>query len=176
MAQLDTLKKTNQKTNTVTLIDNATGKEYTFPVLEGSTGPRVIDTRRLFSETGMFTYDPGYTSTGSCDSKITFIDGDKGILLHRGYRIEDLAEHCDFLEVCHLLLYGNLPTEKEYNNFSYTIAHHTMVHEKLRSFFNGFRSDAHPMAILCGATVSACASAGSITASTTAARTSRSRS
>ncbi|NBC32986.1 MAG: citrate (Si)-synthase [Alphaproteobacteria bacterium] len=152
MTQVDTLEKTNTKSDTVTLIDNATGKQYTFPVLHGSTGPRVIDTRSLYSETGMFTYDPGYTSTGSCDSKITFIDGDKGILLHRGYRIEDLAENCDFLEVCYLLLHGNLPTKKEHEGFVFTIAHHTMVHEKLRTFYNGFRSDAHPMAIMCGVT------------------------
>jgi len=152
MTQLNTLEAPAVGTDTVTLIDNATGKQYTFPVLHGTMGPRVIDLRNLYGETGMFTYDPGYTSTGSCDSRITFIEGDQGVLLHRGYAIDDLAEHCDFMEVCYLLLHGELPNRTELEDFEYTIMHHTMVHEKLRTFYNGFRSDAHPMAILCGVT------------------------
>ena len=138
--------------DTVTLTDNATGKSYTFSVINGTLGPRVIDIRNLYAETGMFTFDPGYTSTGSCDSRITYIDGDKGVLLHHGYAIDDLAEQSSFMEVCYLLMHGELPTTKELEDFEYTIMHHTMVHEKLRSFYNGFRSDAHPMAILCGVT------------------------
>jgi citrate synthase len=137
---------------TVTLVDNSTGKSHELPVMEGSIGPAVIDIRKLYSETGHFTFDPGYTSTGSCESKITFIDGDEGVLLYRGYPIEELAEHSDFLEVCHLLLYGELPNAEEKHKFEDTITHHTMVHEQLSSFFRGFRRDAHPMAILCGVT------------------------
>ena len=136
--------------DTVTLTDNRTGKTLTMPVLHGSTGPDVIDIRKLYGETGFFTYDPGFTSTGSCESQITFIDGDQGILLHRGYPIEELAEHSDFMEVCYLLLHGELPTAKEKHDFVYTITRHTMVHEQLSNFFRGFRRDAHPMAIMCG--------------------------
>ena len=138
--------------DTVTLIDNRTGKTYTYPVLNGTVGPSVIDIRNLYRDTGMFTYDPGYTSTGSCDSRITYIDGDQGILLHRGYSITDLAEQSDFMEVCYLLLHGELPNVAEKNKFVRTISRHTMVHEKLRGFYDGFRNDAHPMAILCGVT------------------------
>ncbi|HEV7369072.1 citrate synthase [Arenibaculum sp.] len=137
---------------TVTLVDNRTGTSYELPVLEGSLGPSVIDIRKLYNETGHFTFDPGYTSTGSCESKITFIDGDEGVLLHRGYAIEDLAEHSNFLEVCYLLLYGDLPTPDQRQQFEDTITHHTMVHEQLTAFYRGFRRDAHPMAILCGVT------------------------
>jgi citrate synthase len=137
---------------TVTLVDNRTGTSYELPILEGTLGPSVIDIRKLYTETGYFTFDPGYTSTGSCESKITFIDGDRGVLLHRGYAIEDLAEHSTFLEVCYLLLYGELPTPDQYRQFEDTITHHTMVHEQLTSFYRGFRRDAHPMAILCGVT------------------------
>ncbi len=136
--------------DTVTLTDNRTGKTITMPVLHGSTGPDVIDIRKLYGETGFFTYDPGFTSTGSCESQITFIDGDQGILLHRGYPIEELAEHSDFMEVCYLLLHGELPNPKEKHDFTYTITRHTMVHEQLSNFFRGFRRDAHPMAIMCG--------------------------
>ncbi|MCB9957261.1 MAG: citrate (Si)-synthase [Rhodospirillaceae bacterium] len=138
--------------DTVTLIDNRTGKTFTYPVLNGTVGPSVIDIRNLYRDTGMFTYDPGYTSTGSCDSRITYIDGDQGILLHRGYTITDLAEKSDFMEVCYLLLHGELPNVAEKNKFVRTISRHTMVHEKLRGFYDGFRNDAHPMAILCGVT------------------------
>ena len=152
MSQASTAEAQAADADTVTLIDNATGKSYTFPVLHGTTGPRVIDIRTLYRDTGMFTYDPGYTSTGSCDSRITYIDGDVGVLLHRGYSIDDLAEHCDFMEVCYLLLHGELPNRAEKDKFETTITRHTMVHEKLRGFYDGFRSDAHPMAILCGVT------------------------
>lgn len=98
---------------TVTLIDNATGKKIELPVISGTTGPDVIDVRRLYQDTGYFTFDPGYTSTGSCESSITYIDGDQGVLLYRGYPIEQLAEHTDFMEVCYLLLYGDLPTQEQ---------------------------------------------------------------
>ncbi len=135
---------------TFTLTDNATGKSYELPVMSGSTGPNVIDVRKLYAETDHFTYDPGFTSTGSCESKITFIDGDKGILMHRGYSIEELAVHSDFMEVCYLLLYGELPTAEQKENFEFKITHHTMLHEQLNHFYQGFRRDSHPMAIMCG--------------------------
>ena len=134
----------------VTLIDHATDKQYELPVLEGSEGPKVIDVRRLYRDTGYFTYDPGYTSTGSCTSQITFIDGDKGILRHGGYAIEDLAGHGDYLDVCYLLLYGELPHAEQKAEFEHQITYHTMVHEQLQYFYRGFRRDAHPMAILVG--------------------------
>jgi citrate synthase len=137
---------------TVTLTDNSTGKTYTLPVLPGTTGPEVIDFRKLYADSGYFTYDPGFTSTGSCESKITYIDGDEGVLLHRGYAIEDLAENCSFLEVCYLLLYGELPTAEQFTSFDKTITYHTMVHEQINYFLRGFRRDAHPMAVLCGVT------------------------
>jgi len=136
--------------DTVTLVDNATGKSFDYPVMEGSTGPRVIDIRKLYGDTGMFTYDPGFTSTASCESSITYIDGDEGILLHRGYPIDDLAEQCDFLEVSYLLLHGDLPTAEQMKTFEHTITYHTMVHEQINNFFRGFRRDAHPMAIMVG--------------------------
>ncbi|MGK2285965.1 citrate synthase [Pedomonas sp. V897] len=120
------------------------------PILSGTVGPDVIDVRKLYGGTGMFTYDPGFTSTASCESKITYIDGDKGILLHRGYPIEQLAEKSNFMEVAYLLLHGELPTKEQYEQFRYTITRHTMVHEQLANFYRGFRRDAHPMAIMCG--------------------------
>ena len=135
---------------TVTLTDDATGKTLKLPLLGGSTGPNVIDIRKLYAETGYFTYDPGFTSTAACDSAITYIDGDEGVLLHRGYAIADLAENCDFLEVCHLLLNGELPNPQQKADFERTITYHTMVHEQLAKFYSGFRRDAHPMAIMCG--------------------------
>jgi len=138
------------QSHTVTLTDNRTGKTYTLPVLQGSTGPDVLDIRKLYGESGYFTFDPGFTSTGSCESKITFIDGDEGILLHRGYPIEQLAEHSDFLEVCYLLLHGELPTPEQNAEFNRSITYHTMVHEQLSNFYRGFRRDAHPMAVMCG--------------------------
>ena len=135
---------------TVTVTDNSSGQSWELPVHEAVHGPAVIDVRQLYGETGYFTYDPGFTSTGSCESKITFIDGDEGILLHRGYKIEDLAEHSDFMEVCYLLLHGELPTADEKQTFEKAITYHTMVHEQLSYFYRGFRRDAHPMAIMVG--------------------------
>ena len=134
----------------VKLIDPTSGKEADFPLLTGTEGPPVIDIRRLYAETGYFTYDPGFVSTGSCESAITYIDGDNGVLLHRGYPIEQLAEQSDFLEVCYLLLYGDLPSPKDKADFDDKITHHTMLHEQLTFFYRGFRRDAHPMAIMCG--------------------------
>jgi citrate synthase len=125
-------------------------KNYSFPVYEGSIGPEVIDVSKLYAETGMFTYDPGFTSTASCESKITYIDGDEGVLLYRGYPIDDLAEHGDFLETCYLLLYGELPTAQQKADFTDRVIHHTMVHEQMSRFFQGFRRDAHPMAVMVG--------------------------
>ena len=136
----------NIKTGKLTLGD----KNYTFPIYDGTIGPEVIDVSKLYAETGMFTYDPGFTSTGSCESKITYIDGDKGVLLYRGYPIDDLAEHGDFLETCYLLLYGDLPTAQQKAVFVDSVIHHTMVHEQMSRFFQGFRRDAHPMAVMVG--------------------------
>ena len=118
--------------------------------MDASVGPSVVDVRKFYADTDHFTYDPGYTSTGSCESKISFIDGDKGILQHRGYSIEDLADNCDFMEVAYLLLKGELPNSEEKAKFENDITMHTMVHEQLHKFFDGFRRDAHPMAIMCG--------------------------
>ncbi len=143
---------TEKKTDSVTLIDNRTGKQVDLPLLDGKVGPSVIDIRKLYAETGYFTYDPGFTSTASCDSAITYIDGDVGLLMHRGYRIEDLASKCTFLEVSYLLLYGELPTPAQLETFTKTITYHTMVHEQLSFLFRGFRRDAHPMAVMVGAT------------------------
>ena len=126
------------------------GKDYNYPVLKGSTGPDVIDIRKLYGQTGAFTYDPGFTSTASCESGLTYIDGDAGILLHRGYPIDQLAEQSSFLEVAYLLIHGELPSKPELDKFITTITRHTMVHEQLASFFSGFRRDGHPMAIMCG--------------------------
>lgn len=134
----------------VTLVDNKNQKQVELPVLPSTEGPDVIDVRSLYRETGYFTYDPGFTSTASCDSAITFIDGEKGILRHRGYPIETLAEHSDFLEVAYLLLCGELPTKEQRAAFDEEIATHTMVDEQLIRFYNGFRRDAHPMAIMVG--------------------------
>jgi len=125
-------------------------KAFDYPVLSGTVGPEVIDIRKLYGNTGRFTYDPGFTSTAACESKITYIDGDAGILLYRGYPIDQLAEQSNFLEVAHLLLNGNLPNEAEYADFSRNITRHTMIHEQLATFYRGFRRDAHPMAIMCG--------------------------
>ena len=125
-------------------------KEAAFPIYEGTIGPSVIDIAKFYGETGMFTYDPGYTSTGSCESKITYIDGDEGILLYRGYPIEQLAEHGDFLETCYLLLYGELPTAAQKSDFDNRVTRHTMVHEQMSRFYQGFRRDAHPMAVMTG--------------------------
>jgi len=134
----------------VTLHFDDSGKEARLPVFSPTVGPRVIDIRRLYRDTGHFTFDPGYLSTASCESKITYIDGEKGTLLYRGYPIEQLAETSTFLEVCYLLLYGELPTQDEFAQFRSDITRHTMVHEGLKDFYNGFRRDAHPMAIMVG--------------------------
>ncbi|MFC3151848.1 citrate synthase [Litoribrevibacter euphylliae] len=125
------------------------GKTLDLPVYSGTVGPDVIDVRGLTGE-GYFTYDPGFVSTAACESAITYIDGGKGVLLHRGYPIEQLAEKATFLETCHLLLFGELPTAEEKEKFEHTITHHTMVHDQLSDFFHGFRRDSHPMAIMCG--------------------------
>ena len=135
---------------TVTLIDNATGRRYELPVMQGTTGPDVIDVRRLYQDTGFFTFDPGYTSTGSCESAITYIDGDKGVLLYRGYPIEQLADHSDFMEVCYLLLYGDLPNADQKRRFEHDITYHTMVHEQMHKFIEGLRRNSHPMAVMVG--------------------------
>ena len=126
------------------------GGSNDYPVLSGTVGPEVIDIRKLYGNTGRFTFDPGFTSTAACESKITYIDGDQGILLYRGYPIDELAEKSNFLEVSHLLLNGNLPNAAEYAEFSNNITRHTMIHEQLAQFYRGFRRDAHPMAIMCG--------------------------
>jgi citrate synthase len=126
------------------------GVEGEYPLLSGSVGPDVIDIRKLYAKTGAFTYDPGFTSTASCESALTYIDGDEGVLLHRGYPIGQLAEHSSFMEVAYLLLNGELPDSKTLDSFSYTITRHTMLHEQLMQFYRGFRRDAHPMAIMCG--------------------------
>jgi citrate synthase len=120
------------------------------PIHEGTIGPDVIDIRKLYGQTGKFTFDPGFMSTAACDSKITYIDGDKGELLYRGYPIEELAQQCDYLETCYLLLNGELPTRAQQKDFEYRVTHHTMVHEQMTRFFQGFRRDAHPMAVLVG--------------------------
>jgi citrate synthase len=125
-------------------------KELTLPVLEGTTGPDVVDIRKLYGQSGMFTYDPGYTSTASCESALTYIDGENGVLLHRGYPIRQLAEHSSFMEVSYLLLNGELPSNQELEDFTRTITRHTMLHEQLATFYRGFRRDGHPMAIMCG--------------------------
>ena len=137
----------NKKTATLTVGN----KTYDFPILSGTVGPDVIDIAKLYAQAGMFTYDPGFTSTGSCQSKITYIDGDAGILEYRGYPIEQLAEKGDFLETCYLLLYGELPTKAQKADFDNRVIHHTMVHEQMARFFQGFRRDAHPMAIMVAA-------------------------
>jgi citrate synthase len=120
------------------------------PVISGTLGPDVIDIRKLYAQTDCFTFDPGFTSTASCESQLTYIDGDEGVLLHRGYSIEELSEESSFMEVSYLLLNGELPSKVELEDFTYTISRHTMLHEQLATFYRGFRRDAHPMAIMCG--------------------------
>jgi citrate synthase len=137
------------------MADDATltvgGKDYPLKRIKGTAGPDVLDVRKLYADTEVFTYDPGFTSTASCESKITYIDGDAGVLLHRGYPIEQLAQNSTFLEVCYLLLNEDLPTAAEFADFERTITYHTMLHSQFDRFFTGFRSDAHPMAIMTGA-------------------------
>ncbi|QBF32200.1 citrate synthase [Thalassococcus sp. S3] len=137
-----------ETTKTATL--SFDGQSFELPMHSPTAGPDVIDIRKLYGQAGVFTYDPGYTSTASCDSTITFIDGDKGELLHRGYPIDQLAGKSHYLEVCYLLLYGNLPSAAELEDFEHRVTHHTMLHEQMQNFFRGFRRDAHPMAIMVG--------------------------
>ncbi|MFM1813652.1 MAG: citrate synthase [Pseudomonadota bacterium] len=129
---------------------NIAGKETPMPVRSGTIGPDVIDVGKLYAQTGHFTYDPGFTSTANCSSEITYIDGEEGVLLYRGYPIEQIAEQSDFLETCYLLLHGELPKPAQYEEFRNTITRHTMVHEQMTRFFTGYRRDAHPMAIMVG--------------------------
>ncbi len=136
--------------DTVTITDNATGRSIELPVLHGTAGPSAIDVRSLFKSLGYFTFDPGFMSTASCKSAITFIDGEQGILRYRGYPIEQLAEHSSYLEVCYLLLYGELPNTAEFDSFSSSIKRHALLHEAMRRFVSAFRHDAHPMAIMVG--------------------------
>ncbi|MGC6411458.1 MAG: citrate synthase [Candidatus Puniceispirillaceae bacterium] len=142
----------SQETNSKSVTLDLSDKKVELPVLDGSIGPSVVDIRKLYGETGLFTFDPGYGATGSCVSGLTYIDGDVGQLLHRGYSIDELAEKSDFLEVAYLLLNGELPNQVEKEEFDSAITNHTMVHEQLSNFFRGFRRDAHPMAIMCGVT------------------------
>ena len=141
----------NEAKRTATLSIEGAAEPIELPIYEGAEGPDVIDVGKLTSQ-GYFTYDPGFVSTASCESEITYIDGDQGILLHRGYPIDQLAEQSNHLELCYLLLNGHLPSKQENDEFVDTIKNHTMVHEQLRHFFQGFRRDAHPMAIMCGVT------------------------
>ncbi len=129
---------------------NLNGKQTQMPVRSGTIGPDVVDIGKVYANTGMFTYDPGFTSTANCSSKITYIDGDEGVLLYRGYPIEQLAEKSSHLEVCYLLLNGELPTAKQFEEFRGIVTRHTMIHEQMTRFYQGFRRDAHPMAIMCG--------------------------
>ncbi|MEX2643103.1 MAG: citrate synthase [Acetobacterales bacterium] len=140
----------DENSKVMVLTEPGTNHSIDLPIKEGTVGPRVIDIRQLYSKLGMFTYDPGFTSTSNCESKITFIDGEKGELMYRGYPIMDLAENSNFYEVAYLLLYGELPRQGEYKKFVHDITYHTMLHEQLRSFYQGFRRDAHPMAVMCG--------------------------
>jgi citrate synthase len=136
--------------DTITLVDNRTGKQIELPILDGVQGPSTVDIRALYKELGYFTFDPGFMSTASCESAITYIDGPKGVLQYRGYSIETLAENSSYLEVCYLLLNGELPSRAQLREFVTIIQEHTMLHEALRRFFSGFRHDAHPMAIMVG--------------------------
>lgn len=139
---------TSTKKATLSFSDGSPSVE--FPIYEGTVGPEVIDIRKLYGQTGKFTFDPGFMSTAACDSKITYIDGDKGELLYRGYPIEQLAQQCDYLETCYLLLNGELPNRAQQKDFEFRVTRHTMVHEQMTRFFQGFRRDAHPMAVLVG--------------------------
>lgn len=150
MKEDEKMEVTHLNNEAFSLTEQSTGKSVSLPVISGSLGPAVIDVRSLYGATGNFTYDPGFTSTGSCESKITYIDGDQGILLHRGYPINELAENSDFLEVAYLLLYGELPTEQKKQRFDATITQHTMVQEQINYLFRGFRRDSHPMAVMIG--------------------------
>jgi citrate synthase len=141
---------TSKPAGAITVTMEGSNKSTTLPLLGGTLGPRVADIRKLYGELGIFTFDPGYGATASCESTITYIDGDEGVLLYRGYPIEQLAENSSFLEVCYLLLNGDLPNAAQYDEFHKGVTYHTMLHEQLRRFFEGFRRDAHPMAVMCG--------------------------
>src|SRR5512138_3173102 len=147
---MDVRSKATMETKGKATLNYGDGKALELPVYGGSTGPDVVDIRTLNGKSGMFTYDPGFLSTASCSSTITYIDGDAGVLLYRGYPIEQLAHHCDFLEVCYLLLNGELPDRKQKDEFVGIVTHHTMIHEQLARLYQGFRRDAHPMAVLVG--------------------------
>ena len=134
----------------IKILNPDNSKTYDFNIIKGSCGPDVVDLTSFYEKTGMFVYDPGFTSTASCSSEITYIDGEKGILLHRGYEIEELAENSDYPEVCYLLLNGDLPNKKEKNKFIQTLTNHTMLHEQILRFYSGFRRDSHPMAVVVG--------------------------
>ena len=131
------------KTRTVTLTDDQTGKSFTAPVIEGTHGKPVVAVKGVTRELGIYLHDPGYAFTSSCRSAITYIDGENGVLLYRGYPIEQLAEQSSYLEVCHLLMFGELPTPKQWETFNIQVRRHTMVHEGIRRFMNGYRADAH---------------------------------
>lgn len=148
LPKLDTLQP--GEAGRVTLTFHEDGRTYDLPVMAGTHGPKVLDVQRLYRDTGYFTFDPGFLSTASCDSTITYIDGERGILLHRGYPIEQLAAHASFLDVCYLLLYGALPSRDELAQFEHDITYHTMVQEKMKSFFEGYRRDSDPMAVMVG--------------------------
>src|SRR5260370_12851275 len=139
--------KASNKTATLTVGN----KNYDLPILSGSIGPDVVDIGKLYGQSGLFTYDPGFTSTASCQSKITYIDGDAGVLEYRGYPIEQLAENGDFLETCYLLLYGELPTKAQKEDFDTRVIHHTMVHEQMARFYHAFPRDAPPISIMVAA-------------------------
>ncbi|MBK9585050.1 MAG: citrate synthase [Alphaproteobacteria bacterium] len=144
------MSESTKKEKTFTLTNDQTGEKYVLPVIDGTMGPSVIDVRKLYGDTGHFTFDPSFTSTGSCKSRITFIDGEEGILQHRGYNIQDLAEKSTYLEVAYLLLYGDLPNKEQKKQFEHNITYHTLLHEQMHFFYRGFRRDAHPMAVMCG--------------------------
>lgn len=141
---------TNTPEKNYTLTHDESGKSVKLPILSGTVGPDVIDVRKLYAQTGNFTFDPSYTSTASCKSRITYIDGDEGILMHRGYNIKELARKSTFMEVCYLLLNGDLPNQTQLDDFNKNITYHTMVHDQMNYFFRGFRRDAHPMAVMVG--------------------------
>ncbi|MFM7690796.1 MAG: citrate/2-methylcitrate synthase, partial [Alphaproteobacteria bacterium] len=141
---------TTKAQGSITITLDGTNKSTTLPLLGGTLGPQVADIRKLYGDLGIFTFDPGYGATASCESTITYIDGDAGVLLYRGYPIEQLAEKSSFLEISYLLLNGDLPNAAQYEEFRKGVTYHTMLHEQLRRFFDGFRRDAHPMAVMCG--------------------------
>lgn len=142
------MSKSSDKTFTVT--NDQTGESWKLPVVEGTVGPAAVDVRKFYAETGHFTFDPSFTATGSCKSRLTYIDGEEGILMHRGYSIADLTNNCSFTEVAYLLLNGDLPTADQLKQFDCDVTMHTLVHEQVHNFFRGFRRDAHPMAVMCG--------------------------